>query len=69
MKEQKYSWIELIRYVLNFLFSRKKKQTQRQRKKFRKVVKELDEEYSAIDEAQEKRRERKGLTDRLNNMF
>ena len=51
------------------VFSRKKKQTQRQRKKFRKVVKELDEEYSAIDEAQEKRRERKGLTDRLNNMF
>jgi len=64
MKRKKYSIWELILYIINFIFNRKKLQEQ----EIEQINEDLKDKYDEIDKEKEDK-QNENLEDRLNNIF
>lgn len=68
MQENKYTFRELIKYLLSFFFHRKKLKEERQKEHFKKVSEDLKDDYKGIDEKRESKK-KKDVEKRLKNLF
>lgn len=68
MSERSYSFLELIKYLIDFFFARRKNQAEKRKENVDKVKSEIEEEYQDIDKKKEKGK-KKNLEKRLHNMF
>jgi len=68
MQENKYTFWELIKYILDFFFHRKKLKEGKQKERFKKVSEGLKDDYKVIDEKKESKK-KKGVEKRLKNLF
>ena len=66
MSENKYSVLELIRYIFSFFLHRREKGNEK--KRFKKIVSELNNEFQTIDDKKEDKKQ-EDIEKRLNNMF
>ena len=73
MPKEHKSWFDLIKYVLSFLFSRRKEKEEKEKERLKEVYKDLNNEYNRIDSNKEKQQnDTKTLDDvkdRLNHRF
>jgi len=58
----------LIKYIIDWFFRRRKQKKQDKQKNIKEINKELQKQYKQIDEITNKQR-KKNVQDRLNNMF
>ena len=65
---QKPSWLNLIRYILAFIFGRRKAKKEEDRRRFENVVKDIEGGYEEIDKKKEAKRKR-SIKKRLKDMF
>jgi len=56
MADNKHTFLELIRYLFNFIFRRKKLEKERRKKQFKKVSEGLKEDYEEIDKKKESKK-------------
>jgi hypothetical protein len=64
----KYTWLELIRYILGFISNRNKAKDSNRIAKDKKVNDHLGQEYDKIDKKKAKQK-KKNVKKRLDNMF
>ena len=64
----KSRWIDLIMYILNFFFNRKKFNDQKRRKEKERINNKLKNVYEDIDSEKEEKK-KKDVKERLDNMF
>ena len=66
--KQKKSWLDLIKYVFSFFFSKRKEEKEEEEAHFEEVNDDLKDTYEEIDDKFEKEKG-KSTKERLENLF
>ena len=68
MEKKKYTWIELLRFLIDFIMGRERKSEKERKYRFKDVSKSISKEYKKIDEKKGSNKN-KDIEKRLNNLF
>lgn len=68
MSDNKYSWWEFIKYIIDFFLNRKRQKEEEKAAEFKKVSDSVKNEYDQIDKDKEKQKD-SDVENRLNNVF
>lgn len=67
-RKNKASWIDLIKYIINFLFNRNKDIKAQREEQIQEESEKLEETYEKIDSKSQKQKD-KSTKERLENLF
>jgi len=68
MSKKSKSWIDLLKYIINFFRFKKKEDQLEKQKELKKINEKNQNKYDKIDEAKEKKKN-KDVKKRLDNLF
>ena len=71
MEEDKYTLMNLLKYLLGFirnLFAKKREKTKKDKARYKRIKKQLSEDYKKIDKEKDDEK-KKDVKDRFSDMF